>query len=228
MRLILLGPPGSGKGTQAGFICERLAVPHVSTGDLFRGLAARDDSLGREAAAYMNRGELVPDTVVVGLVADRLSQSDCQGGFLLDGFPRTVNQAEALAAMLEKEQRTIDAVIDLEVHEDEVVRRLSGRRVCLNCGEIFHLETRPPKTERRCDRCGTELTHRADDYPETIRSRMVAYRRQTEPLVGYYDQRGVLVKIPGELSTEEVFAAILFALSQGHSVPAGAGEAVHG
>jgi adenylate kinase len=197
-RLILLGAPGAGKGTQARELADALRVPQVATGDILREAAAAGSALGLDAKRYMDAGELVPDAVVIGIIGDRLSQSDATTGFVLDGFPRTLEQAQALERMLGKLGSTIDRVILIDVDEGELVRRLTGRRVCRQCGHIFHLVSSPPKTEGHCDRCGGELYQRADDTETTVLERLRVYAQRTEPLLGYYRQRGVLVSVPGE------------------------------
>jgi adenylate kinase len=197
-RLVFLGAPGAGKGTQARELAVVLKVPQVATGDILRDAAAAGSVLGLEAKRYMDSGELVPDAVVIGIIADRLSQSDASEGFILDGFPRTPEQAEALDRLLGKLGQAIDRVILLDVDEDELVRRLTGRRVCRQCGHIFHLVFSPPKVAGRCDRCGGELYQRADDTEATVRERLRVYAQRTAPLLGHYRQRGLLMSVPGE------------------------------
>jgi len=212
LRLVIFGPPGAGKGTQAKMLSEKLGVPHIATGDIFREAVKAGTELGRLAKQYMDRGELVPDEVVIGIVEERLRRPDCSKGFILDGFPRTIKQAEVLDEMLQKMGVKLDAVVNLEVSEDEVVKRISLRRTCRNCGAIYHLITNPPKKEGVCDKCGGELYQRDDDREETVRSRLRVYRQQTEPLLKFYEQRGLLKNVDGEKRIEEVFKEILAAL----------------
>lgn len=208
MRVILLGPPGAGKGTQAKMLSERYEVPQISTGDILRAAVAAGTPLGKEAKAYMDRGGLVPDEVVIGIVRDRLAEPDCQGGYLLDGFPRTVAQAEALTRMLRDLGAPLPSVVNLNVAERELVRRLSGRRTCQGCGELFHVEFHPPRVEGTCDKCGGTLIQREDDREETIRRRLQVYREQTEPLIGYYKTQGLLKTVNGLGETGEIFGRI--------------------
>lgn len=215
MRVVLLGPPGAGKGTQAARLAASWGVPHVSTGDAFRQAVAEGTALGKLAQEYMQRGELVPDEVVNGVVAARLARDDCAPGFVLDGYPRTLPQAEALEGMLEERGLRLDAVVDLTVSEEELVRRAAGRRVCSRCGANYHLEFRPPRHAGRCDLCGGELVQREDDRPETVSRRLAVYRRQTAPLVEFYRARGLLVEVDGGGTVEEVTLAILEAVD-GH------------
>ena len=190
MRLVLVGPPGAGKGTQAEFIAAHLAVPKISTGDIFRANVAQGTPLGVEAKRYMDAGQLVPDEVTINMVADRLAEPDATDGFLLDGFPRTVPQAIALDKMLIELSSGLDVVLELVVENEEVIRRLSGRRTCRGCGKIWHVEFDAPQREGFCDRCGAELFQRDDDKPETIAERLKVYPRDTAPLVDYYGARG--------------------------------------
>lgn len=209
-RLELLGPPGAGKGTQAAFLEERYGVVHVSTGDILREAKAAGTPLGLLAKGYMDRGELVPDEVVIGLVRERLRQADVQEkGFLLDGFPRTVAQAEALEALLGELGQPLEAVLCLNVDPERLTKRLSLRRSCPACGAVYHLENRPPKVEERCDACGGQLVQRPDDVEETVRNRLAVYERQTAPLIRYYRERGLLREVDGERSIEEVRRAIV-------------------
>ncbi|MFQ5960153.1 MAG: adenylate kinase [Candidatus Methylomirabilales bacterium] len=208
MRVILLGPPGAGKGTQAKMLTEKYGVPQISTGDILRAAVAAGSRLGKEAKGYMDRGALVPDEVVIGIVRDRLTEPDCQGGYLLDGFPRTVAQAEALTGMLRELGAPLPTVVSLEVDEEEVVRRLAGRRTCQACGEPFHVEFHPPRREGICDKCGGTLIQREDDKEETIRRRLQVYREQTEPLISYYEKQGLLRTVHGLGETGDVFARI--------------------
>lgn len=207
MRLILLGPPGAGKGTQADLIKKQFDIPHISTGDMLRAARQQRTALGVEAEQYMEAGKLVPDSVVVGIVSERLAEADCSQGFLLDGFPRTVEQAKAL----EEANTQIDAVISIEVPRDLLVERLSGRRICRTCGKAWHTQFNPPPQDSTCD-CGGELFQRSDDNSETVRERLDVYLEQTSPLKGWYSQRDLLVTIDGNQEIEKVFADILDAL----------------
>ena len=204
MRLVLVGPPGAGKGTQAQFIASHFAVPKISTGDIFRANVGAGTDLGVEAKKYMDAGDLVPDEVTIAMVKDRLAQDDASEGFLLDGFPRTVHQAEVLDAMLAEQGVAIDVVLELVVDDDEVVRRLSGRRTCRRCGHVWHLDFDPPTTDGVCDRCGGELFQRDDDSEDTIRHRLEVYADQTSPLIGYYGDRGLLRGIDATGPVEDV------------------------
>lgn len=208
-RIVLLGPPGAGKGTQAGFLKERYGVVHVSTGDILREAKAAGTPLGLLAKGYMDRGELVPDEVVIGLVRERLSQPDVRAkGFLLDGFPRTVAQAEALDQLLRELGLPLEAVLNLQVDPELLTRRLSLRRSCPACGGVYHLENRPPQREGVCDACGATLVQRPDDAEETVRNRLAVYARQTQPLIDYYAARGLLRNLDGEQPIEAVWQAI--------------------
>ena len=215
-RLVLLGAPGVGKGTQAELLCAKLGTCHLSTGDIFRaakGLDACERTPALTAALdYMRRGDLVPDETVLALVAERVGCLRCEGGFLLDGFPRTVAQAEALEKLLAGEKLQLDAVLSYELPLEQVVSRLSGRRTCANCKAVFHTQTRPPKVADVCDHCGGKLYQREDDRPESIRVRMEAYERSTAPLADFYRQRKLLVPISAEGTPEEIFKRTLDAL----------------
>lgn len=204
MRLVLVGPPGAGKGTQAEFIAEHFKIPKISTGDIFRANVSGGTDLGKLAKKYMDAGDLVPDEVTIAMVRDRLGQDDAIDGFLLDGFPRTIAQADELDAILGELGTKLSVVLDLEVDNDEVVRRLSGRRLCKKCGHVWHVEFDPPKVENVCDRCGGELYHRDDDYPETVRHRLEVYTQQTRPLIEFYDSRGQLVGMDAHGPVEDV------------------------
>lgn len=208
MQVILLGPPGAGKGTQAKMIIERYGVPQISTGDILRAAVAAGTPLGREAKTYMERGALVPDEVVIGIVRDRLTEPDCHGGYLLDGFPRTLAQAEALTRMLQELGTPLPTVVSLDVAEGELIRRLSGRRTCQTCGAVFHVEFHPPRAVGICDQCRGRLIQREDDQEETIRRRLQVYREQTEPLIGYYQTQGLLKRVNGLGETGGIFARI--------------------
>ena len=212
MRLVIFGPPGAGKGTQAKLLSERLGVPHIATGDMLREAVKAGTRLGGLAKKYMDEGRLVPDEVVIGMVEERLRQPDCSKGFILDGFPRTIEQAEALDSELEKLGLKLDAVLNLEVGDEEVVKRIALRRTCRSCGAVFHLIFNPPRREGVCDRCGGELYQRDDDREEVVRNRLKVYRQQTKPLLEFYRRRGLLRDVNGERSIEDVFKEILAAL----------------
>jgi adenylate kinase len=212
MRLVLVGPPGAGKGTQAQFISAHLSVPKISTGDIFRANVSQGTPLGKQAKEYMDAGDLVPDEVTIAMVRDRLAEEDARKGFLLDGFPRNVPQARTLDDLLLEAGTPLDVVLELVVDDDEVVRRLSGRRTCRNCGHIWHLDFDPPTEASTCDICGGELFQRDDDRPETIRHRLEVYYEQTAQLVGYYAEEGILVGIdamgPVDDVTDRAIAAL--------------------
>lgn len=208
-RLVLLGPPGAGKGTQAVKIAEKYQIPHISTGDIFRKNVKEETPLGKKAKEYMDKGELVPDELVVELVSDRLKEDDCKKGFLLDGFPRTVFQAEEFDKFLASNGIELDRVIDLIVDEDELLERMIGRRVCRTCGAPYHVKNMPPKQEGVCDICGGEVYQRADDTEETVRNRFQVYKDQTMPLVEYYEAKGNIAHIRGIGGPDAVFAAIM-------------------
>ncbi|HPD89751.1 MAG TPA: adenylate kinase [Bacillota bacterium] len=208
MNVILLGPPGAGKGTQATTIVKEYQIPHISTGDIFRENIKNGTELGKKAQEYMNQGELVPDDLVIEIATDRLAREDCHQGFLLDGFPRTVHQAEELDGFLEGRGDKVHHVLNISVAKEELIRRLIGRRVCKNCGATYHIETMKPKVEGVCDVCGGELVQRADDNRETVENRIDVYEQQTMPLIDYYDKAGVLVHIDGSLGLENVFTKI--------------------
>ena len=209
MNIILLGPPGGGKGTQAKKIVEKYGIPHIATGDILREAVAKGTELGKKAKEYMEKGQLVPDEVVIGLIEERLKESDCEKGFILDGFPRTVAQAEALEKVLENMGRKIDHVIDIEVPEEELLKRLTGRRTCKKCGAMYHIVFNPPKQEGICDKCGGELYQRADDNEETVKSRLEVYHNQTAPLIDFYSQKGLLRQVNGTGSIQDIFAEIV-------------------
>jgi adenylate kinase len=204
LNLVLLGPPGSGKGTQGERLNEDLRLPYYATGDILRGAVREETELGKTAKEYMDRGDLVPDEVIVGVIAERIDSSEARDGFILDGFPRTTPQAEALDAKLGELGRSVTAVVLIDVSDDEVVRRLGGRRTCEANGHVFHVEFEPPKQEGVCDIDGSELIVRDDDKPEVIRKRLETYHEKTEPLVSYYDSRSVLRRIAGEAPPQEV------------------------
>ena len=214
LRTILLGPPGAGKGTQAAKIVEKYGVPHISTGDIFRENIKKGTELGKKAQEYMNKGELVPDDLVIEIATTRLLEDDCRNGFLLDGFPRTVYQAEKLDEFLAAHDSKIDKVLDIAVEKEELIVRLTGRRVCKACGASFHVVNIPPKKEGVCDYCGGELIQRADDNLETVTNRIDVYEAQTMPLIDYYEKAGNLVHIDGSTGLESVFADIVAALGE--------------
>jgi len=209
MKLILLGPPGAGKGTQAVNLSRELQIPHISTGDIFRANIREGTALGLRAKSYIDAGSLVPDELTVTIVTDRIQRDDCKNGFLLDGFPRTIPQAESLAAALKSMNARIDAVINLEVPDDVIVRRMAGRRVCKNCNRSYHVVTIPPKQEGICDSCGAELIIRDDDRAETVLERLKTYNEKTAPLIGFYVKRGLLLNFDGTKEIPETTREIL-------------------
>lgn len=210
MKLILLGAPGAGKGTQAEKISTKYGIPSVSTGEILRAAIKDNTALGMEAKSFMDRGDLVPDAVVIGIIKEYLSSDNCKNGFILDGFPRSIPQAEALDAM----GVTIDAVLDIEVDDAKIVERMSGRRVCLTCGATHHVVYNPPKKEGICDKCGKELTIRKDDAPETVLSRLETYHNITEPLKDYYSKKGNLVIVEGQEQVDDTTKLVFEALSR--------------
>ncbi|MEU9628491.1 adenylate kinase [Streptomyces luteogriseus] len=216
MRIVLVGPPGAGKGTQAAFLAKNLSIPHISTGDLFRANISRQTELGKLAKSYMDAGNLVPDEVTIAMAKDRMEQPDAENGFLLDGFPRNVSQAEALDELLETEGMQLDAVLDLEVPEDEVVKRIAGRRICRNdSSHVFHVTYKQPAKEGVCDVCGGELYQRDDDSEETVRTRLEVYHTQTEPIIDYYKAQGLVVTISALGKVEDVTTRAMEALKRG-------------
>ena len=204
MKIALFGPPGAGKGTQARFIVERFSIPQISTGDLLRAQVRSGTDLGRKAKEFMDRGALVPDDVVIGMLKDRISEDDCRNGFILDGFPRSLSQAEAL-----KQTISLDAVINIKVEEEALIRRITGRRMCPDCGATYHMDFAPPQREGICDKCGAQLYQRDDDREETVRKRIEVYRSQTEPLAEFYGNEGVLRDINGNRSIEKISEDII-------------------
>ncbi|MFF2075713.1 adenylate kinase [Kitasatospora sp. NPDC058162] len=215
MRIVLVGPPGAGKGTQAHLLAKTLSIPHISTGDLFRANIGQGTPLGLEAKSYMDAGRLVPDEVTIGMAKDRMLQADTANGFLLDGFPRNLGQAEALDAFLAEQDIKLDGVLDLEVPEDEVVRRIAGRRLCRNDGgHVFHVDYNPPKVAGVCDECGGELYQRSDDTEEKVRTRLEVYHTETEPIIAYYAQQGLVATISALGKVDEVTERAIEALKQ--------------
>ncbi|KRC95869.1 MULTISPECIES: adenylate kinase [unclassified Streptomyces] len=213
MRIVLVGPPGAGKGTQAAFLAKNLSIPHISTGDLFRANISQQTELGKLAKSYMDAGNLVPDEVTIAMAKDRMEQPDAAGGFLLDGFPRNVSQAEALDEVLQTERMKLDAVLDLEVPEEEVVKRIAGRRICRkDSSHVFHATYSPPKEDGVCDVCGGQLYQRDDDTEETVRTRLEVYHTQTEPIIDYYKAQGLVVTISALGKVDEVTARAMDAL----------------
>ncbi|WP_419050130.1 adenylate kinase [Gallintestinimicrobium sp.] len=208
MKIIMLGAPGAGKGTQAKMIADKYGVPHISTGDIFRANIKNGTELGMEAKKYMDQGLLVPDELTVRILLDRVAQDDCKNGYVLDGFPRTIPQAEVLDSELTKLGDHIDYAINVDVPDENIVKRMSGRRACLTCGATYHIEHVPPKKEGICDVCGSELVLRDDDKPETVKNRLNVYHEQTQPLIDFYTKKGVLKTVDGTVPMEEVFAAI--------------------
>ncbi|MCR4798462.1 MAG: adenylate kinase [Lachnospiraceae bacterium] len=209
MKIIMLGAPGAGKGTQAKQISSKYDIPHISTGDIFRANIKNGTELGKKAKGYMDKGALVPDELTCDLVMDRIKQEDCKNGFVLDGFPRTIPQAEALTAALEKIGEKMDFAINVDVPDENIVNRMSGRRACLECGATYHIVSIPPKKEGICDNCGSELVLRDDDKPETVQKRLDVYHEQTQPLIDYYDKQGILKTVDGTVPMEQVFADIV-------------------
>lgn len=208
MNLVLMGLPGAGKGTQAERIVDDYGIPHISTGDMFRAAMKEETQLGLEAKSFIDKGELVPDEVTIGIVRERLGKNDCEQGFLLDGFPRTVAQAEALEEILKDLGRTINYVINIKVDKDALMERLTGRRICKNCGATYHLVFNPPAKENVCDKCGGELYQRADDNAETVSTRLEVNLKQTEPLLNFYSEKGYLANIDGAKHINDVYADI--------------------
>jgi adenylate kinase len=206
MNIVLMGLPGAGKGTQADKIVEKYAIPHISTGDMFRAAIKGGTELGLKAKSFMDDGALVPDEVTIGIVRERLSKSDCDNGFLLDGFPRTVPQAEALDALLLDLDKNVEHVLNIQVAQEELIKRLTGRRICKECGTAYHLVFNPPQVDGVCDKDGGELYQRADDNPETVTNRLEVNMKQTQPLLDYYSDKGVLTNINGQQDIQKVFA----------------------
>lgn len=214
MKIIMLGAPGAGKGTQAMMIAEKYGIPHVSTGDIFRANIKNGTELGMEAKKYMDQGLLVPDELTVKILLDRVAKEDCKDGYVLDGFPRTIPQAEVLDQELAKLGEQIDYAVNVDVPDENIVKRMSGRRACLGCGATYHVEHIPPKQEGICDNCGQTLVLREDDKPETVQNRLKVYHDQTQPLIDFYAAKGVLRTVDGTAEMKEVFAAITAILEQ--------------
>ena len=208
MKIIMLGAPGAGKGTQAKKIAAKYGIPHISTGDIFRANIKNGTELGKKAKTYMDQGLLVPDELVVDLVVDRVNQDDCENGYVLDGFPRTISQAEALTEALEKMGQKVDFAIDVNVPDENIVKRMGGRRACVTCGATYHMVYAPTKKEGICDTCGGELILRDDDKPETVQKRLNVYHDQTQPLIDYYTSQGILRTVDGTVDIDDVFRAI--------------------
>ena len=209
MKIIMLGAPGAGKGTQAKKIAEKYGIPHISTGDIFRANIKEGTELGKKAKEYMDQGALVPDSLTLDLIMDRFKAPDCANGYVLDGFPRTIPQAEALTKTLAEAGAAMDYAINVEVPDEAIVERMSGRRACLKCGATYHIVYNAPKTEGVCDTCGEELVLRKDDAPETVLNRLSVYHEQTQPLIDYYQKQGILREVDGTKELNEVFNAII-------------------
>lgn len=216
-QLIFLGPPGAGKGTQAESVCRDRGIPQISTGDILRGAIKAGTELGRKAKAYMDEGLLAPDDLIIGIMEERLRQSDCEAGFLLDGVPRTVPQAEAVEAMLENLGRPLTAVVSIDVPDEDIIARITGRRSCPKDGMVYHVQYKAPRTEGRCDLCGTELVQRADDTRETVENRLRVYKEQTAPLIDFYSEREVLAMVDGRGSIDEIAARVADAIDRAAS-----------
>jgi adenylate kinase len=214
MRLVLLGPPGAGKGTQASAIVKKYNIPHISTGDIFRANIKEGTDLGKKAKEYMDKGLLVPDELVVSIVKDRLTKDDCANGFLLDGFPRTVNQAEALDAELSSMGLKLDKVINIDADSNTLIERAIGRRICKECGATYHIKFNPPKVEGKCDKDDSPLFQRDDDVEETVRTRINVYFEQTQPLIDYYQEKGLILNIDGTKPIDDIFDTIVEALGK--------------
>lgn len=214
MKIIMLGAPGAGKGTQAKMIAEKCGIPHISTGDIFRANIKNGTELGAKAKEYMDKGLLVPDDLVCDLVVDRIQQADCEKGYILDGFPRTIPQAEALEAALNAIEQKLDYAIDIDVPDENIINRMSGRRACVGCGATYHVVFNPTKVEGKCDVCGESLILRDDDKPETVKKRLDVYHTQTQPLIDFYSARKVLVEVDGTQSMDKVFEDIMKILGE--------------
>ena len=214
MKIIMLGAPGAGKGTQAKKISDKYEIPHISTGDIFRANIKNGTELGKKAKTYMDQGLLVPDELTCDLVVDRISEDDCKNGFILDGFPRTIPQAEALDKALAANNEAVDFAINVEVPDENIINRMSGRRACVGCGATYHIQFNAPKVEGVCDTCGEKLILRDDDKPETVKNRLSVYHEQTQPLIDYYSKKGVLAEVDGTQSMDDVFNAIVNVLGK--------------
>ncbi len=213
MKIIMLGAPGAGKGTQAKMIAEKFNIPHISTGDIFRANIKNGTELGKKAKEFMDKGQLVPDELTVEILLDRVANDDCKNGYVLDGFPRTIPQADVLDKELTKLGDKVDFAINVDVPDENIVRRMSGRRACLKCGATYHIEHIPPKTEGICDKCGSELVQRDDDKPETVQNRLSVYHEQTQPLIDYYEKKNILKSVDGTKDMQEVFSDIVSILN---------------
>ena len=209
MKIIMLGAPGAGKGTQAKMIAEKFGIPHISTGDIFRANIKNGTELGKKAKEYMDQGQLVPDELTVQILLDRVAEADCKDGYVLDGFPRTIPQADVLDKELTKLGDQVDFAINVDVPDENIIRRMSGRRACLKCGATYHIEHIPPKKEGICDTCGSELVQRDDDKPETVKNRLSVYHEQTQPLIEYYTEKNILKTVDGTRDMQEVFSDIV-------------------
>mgnify|MGYP002674636172 FL=1 len=214
MKIVMLGAPGAGKGTQAIKIADKYDIPHISTGDIFRANIKGGTELGQKAKSYIDKGELVPDEVTIGMLLDRIAQDDCRNGYVLDGFPRTIPQAESLTEALKSQGDKIDFALNIDVPDEAIIERMSGRRACPKCGATYHIVYAAPKTENICDKCGTELIIRSDDKPETVKDRLNVYHQQTEPLIAYYKAAGVLREVNGTQELPKVFEDVVAILSE--------------
>ena len=208
MKIIMLGAPGAGKGSQASRIAMEYQLPHISTGDIFRANLKEETELGKKAKSFMDKGELVPDDITIAMLLDRIHKEDCKNGYILDGFPRTIPQAEALKEALAKKDEKIDLALDVEASDELIIKRMAGRRTCPACGAIYHIVTLPPKTEGICDRCGADLIQRKDDNEETVKNRLKIYHEVTEPLISYYKKEGILEEIDGAEELDKVFEKV--------------------
>ena len=209
MKIVMLGAPGAGKGTQAKMIAEKYSSPHISTGDIFRANIKNGTELGKKAKSFIDKGQLVPDELTLDLIMDRFKEDDCKNGYVLDGFPRTIPQAEALDEALKANGEKVDFAIDIDVPDENIVRRMGGRRACVNCGATYHIVYSPTKVEGKCDECGEELIVRDDDKPETVLSRLEVYHNQTQPLIDYYNEQGILKSVDGTIDMKDVFNEIV-------------------
>ena len=209
MKIVMLAAPGAGKGTQAKMIAEKYSIPHISTGDIFRANIKNGTELGKKAKSFIDKGQLVPDELTLDLIMDRFKEDDCKNGYVLDGFPRTIPQAEALDEALKANGEKVDFAIDIDVPDENIVRRMGGRRACVNCGATYHIVYSPTKVEGKCDECGEELIVRDDDKPETVLSRLEVYHNQTQPLIDYYNEQGILKSVDGTIDMKDVFNEIV-------------------